>query len=128
MIYTGDDPLYAVLLQAESLRRGIVPIPMGTSSDDMNRNMSGMSIEDQRTAKRKFRKAWRRAAKQSAAKVSKRCGSAKAGTDRYLRNELGLGAVEPTRRHKRGRKFAVMSMIREEVRRAREALEANLAP
>lgn len=122
MINVHNDPLFAVLLDAEYLRRGIVPIRPRTAMGDISRDMSKMTLVEQRAAKRKFRKAWRSAAKASRAKDAKKSASTRASTDRYLTNELGLGHPDPSRRHKRNRKMAVAGMIREKVGAAREAL------
>lgn len=126
MSYNIDDPLFVVLLEAEYLRRGIAPIRPGYTQADVSRDMSKMTPEEQRTAKRKFRKAWRSAAKASRNKVSGKSSPTRASTERYLANELGLGQSEPSRRHKRSRKLAVAGMIREKVGAAREALRSTL--
>jgi len=109
----GTDPLYNLLLEAEFARRGIVPLLRGSCMDDMNRNMEHLDPAAKRIAKRKFRKAWRSAAKKSRAKVSGKPAASRASTDRYISNELGMGTNCPGRKHKTARKLAVLGMVRE---------------
>ena len=120
------DPLFSVLLSTAYLSRGIIPIQRGTTENDVNRDMASMPPELQRTAKRKFRKAWRKAAKQQRAATADKGVFTRSSTERYLKVELGLGIPTPDRRHMRARKRAVMAMLREEARAACAELKARM--
>jgi hypothetical protein len=83
-------------------------IPIRATPIDMNREMASLTPEEQRVAKRKFRKMWRRAAKRA-------MREARNGRDAgRVADRLGFahcGGVAPTKRQQLNRKSAVMTEI-----------------
>lgn len=125
MNFDCDDTLYTILLDAAVQRRGILPPRAGCTLRDAARDMAGLSVEEQRRMKRKFRKAWRTAARRELAKVAGKAPSHQRSTQKHVREQIGLGAVEPTRANKRARKSAVVHLLRAEAAAAREALDPS---
>lgn len=113
----SSNPMLDVLMETAAMRRGILPIRPCTIDRDYGKDTAQMSPEDSRRARRKFRKAWRAAAKRSEAE-----SMAAKGTGRYARRTLGLGAPAPSRAQKRARKIAVLNLMRGEASSAMGAL------
>lgn len=122
MNYSGDDTLYTILLEAAVQRRGILPPRAGSGHRDAARDMASLPVEEQRRAKRKFRKAWRTAARNLLAEVKDKSRETRSSVEHHVRRHLGLGAVEPTRAQRRNRKTAVVHLLRAEAAAAQEAL------
>lgn len=117
------DPLYQILLAKRMEAAGIVPINPGTEQHDVNRDLASLPPEEQRRIKRKFRKAWRTAAK----KNLQRAGNSKkaqVAAARRSESELGLKSTSPpNRKQKRNRKASVNTMFIREAWAARNALQ-----
>lgn len=117
MIHPYDEPLLSVLIDASYARHGILPFRAGRLEHDMGREHATMSPDEARASKRKFRKAWRKAAKVARRKAIEK-PSMKSHTERYVIDQMGLGNAGPDRKHKRARKYAVAMMVRDEARAA----------
>jgi hypothetical protein len=122
MNYLGDDPLFTVLLEAAVQRRGILPPRAGSVLRDAARDMADLTVEEQRRAKRKFRKAWRTAARRELAKVAGKSPLHQSSTQKHVHQNIGLGSQIPTRAQKRNRKHAVVHLLRSEASAALEAV------
>jgi hypothetical protein len=77
-----------IIAKMKMIEAGIVPAMTGNQLTEM---IKSLSSEEKATAKRKFRKIWRRMAKK----------------DNYLAEFLGLGALEPTKNQLRHRSCVV---------------------
>lgn len=119
----NQDPLYDILLATAFEVKGIGRLSATHVHNDYNRVLSDAAPSDVRTMKRKFRKAWRKIAKQHAAT------NGKSASSRFSRNfasqGLGLGQPNPTRKQKNTRKSAVLSSLRIEAMNAREKLDTE---
>lgn len=116
------DPLYQILLKTRNEASGIVPISTGAEHHDVNRDVAHLSPEEQRVLKRKFRKAWRRAAKKELQQAGN-SPKARAVVARRASQEYGLKTGQPpNRKQKRNRKAAVNGMFQKEAWAARKAL------
>jgi len=97
----------------ESLRtlmahqKGIVPLAWSGERHDINRDLSTLPPEEVRAMKRKFRKMWRAEARNA---IPAKTKSGKRFAARY-KEQLGLGAENPTKTHKRYRKAAVFRRL-----------------
>lgn len=83
-------------MQHAYLTAGIVPID--TVYSDVNKILEKLTPEEQRAARRKFRKLWRKVARERAKKHSL-----------YVRKTVGLGTPVPTKAMKKTRKYEVMT-------------------
>lgn len=92
------------LLETVSHELGIAPIK--TIYHDYNRILAGLSPEEARIAKRKFRRAWRKVANDL---IEKKI------TGRYVKQTLGIGSDRPTRSQKNSRKTIVLGHILDKV-------------
>lgn len=86
------DMIHDLLTLHVYMKLGIAPI--GNVNHDYARAMEGMSPEERRQMKRKFRKLWRRAA-------------AKLKGNALYQNQIGMGSPFPSRSMKKFRKAAV---------------------
>lgn len=114
-----DDPLFLVLFTTKMTESGIVPIQWGHIDDSADRDLAGMSPDEARVAKRKFRKQWRKAAKQSV-RSSKKMSSET--VQRFIKDYMGKGNLLPTKKQRRNRRAAVFLMMRTEVKVAKAIL------
>lgn len=92
------------LLETVSHELGIAPIK--TIHHDYNRILAGLSPEEARMAKRKFRKAWRKVANDL---IKKKISG------KYIKQTLGIGSDRPTRSQKNTRKTIVLGHILDKV-------------
>jgi len=91
-----SDPLTIIMIESVYHELGIAPI--GCTSYDFNKIFSSLSFEEARKMKRKFRKIWRKCAKN--AKYSSQ-----------YRKQLGIGVRSPTKEQKTNRKREVKRHI-----------------
>lgn len=91
------DPLRKIFIETAYHTLGIVPI--GWTGNDINKVLAALPPDEARVMRRKFRKMWRKAAKNA------RKGRSKAVA------QMGLGETQPTRRHKTVRKQEVSVRI-----------------
>lgn len=93
---------------SEAFRRGIAPID--DPHHDFNRILAGLTPEEARRAKRKFRKLWRRLAR-------------KVRVDGTIPNRLGQRNVPPIRTQLNARKVLVKNSLQAlALRRVKESL------
>lgn len=92
------------LMESVFHEAGLVPIK--TIHHDYNRILSDLSPDEARTARRKFRKMWRRTASQL---IKKKVAS------RYIKQTLGIGSERPTRSQKNTRKTIVLGHVLDKV-------------
>lgn len=116
----NKDPLFKILEATAIDRLGILALPRTVDHHDVNRTLDETPGVDARATKRKFRKAWRKAARRLLAAAANK--SRVSGVRRYVTGELGLGSPAPTRKHKLARKREVAAMVRAEATIARKAL------
>jgi hypothetical protein len=97
------DQLRKIRKQIAALNAGIVPFGSwgeeGVPHHDFTRILAAMDPEEARRSRRKFRKLWRKIAKESEAST-KRFG-------RRASRDMGLHKVTPTRQEKNTRKLLV---------------------
>ena len=105
-----DMNLIDVLVSNLAINMGIAPIDV--VHHDANRALASLSPEDQRIAKRKFRKLWRSLAR----------GMLATSGPKSVQRQLGLGAEFPTKSQKNNRKARVSLEI---ARRVREAMRPS---
>jgi hypothetical protein len=96
------DPILKLVFETAYHSVGIVPIE--STAADYNRYLASLSPEEQRKMKRKFRKLWRKFAKNPGRFIS----------PVYIK-QMGLGAQEPSKNQKRARKSEVARRIRQDV-------------
>lgn len=92
--------MLAIVIDAAFHGMGIAPIEVTT--DDFNRVLAALPGDEAQRARRKFRKAWRKAARNS-----------QGCSEKYIA-QLGLGEQCPTRLQKAFRKAEVRRRVRVE--------------
>lgn len=129
MSTASRDLLFEVLKETAYHDRGIVPIKRGCSHHDANRDLEGIPAEERRAMKRKFRKEWRKVARQFLGEARKFQEAPESDWMRsdaisgYVARGLGFGAGSPDRKQKRWRKLAVACSVLGAVREARYLLK-----
>lgn len=78
-------------------------VPLETLYHDVNKALAALPPEDAKKMKRKFRKLWRKIARQKLAQ-----------SPSYVRRSIGLGNKEPDKKHKKNRKHEVKTFIYKE--------------
>jgi len=91
-----SDPFTKIMIEAAYHELGIAPISYATY--DFNKILSSLSFEEARKMKRKFRKIWRKCAKN--AKYSSQ-----------YRKQLGIGTQSPSKAQKMNRKREVVRHV-----------------
>lgn len=89
------------VLSAVMFEAGVVPID--NTNHDMRRGLKELPPDDARALKRKFRKVWRKLAKEEARKMGKPAAQAQS----WLTNRYGAGKSNPSRSDKEARKRIV---------------------
>jgi hypothetical protein len=103
---TYDNPIKKFFMTTVAFQKGIVPIE--SPLHDVNRALATLSPEEARTAKRKFRKLWRKLA----------AGVKKAGKNpRQVDNRFGFKTQAPSKSQKTNRKTLVALHISREAAR-----------
>lgn len=116
------DTMYQILLAKRTESAGIFSIVPGKEHHDAARDMSSLPPQEQRRLKRKFRKAWRSAAKKSLQSAGN-SKTARSTAVRHAERNLGLGSMKsPNKKQKYNRKLAVAAMLMHEAWAARNAL------
>lgn len=117
------DPLFRILLSTAVAQSGLLETPPGKQMLDANRILlESMTPAEARVAKRKFRKAWRSAAKARISAVA-HCGpKRRAFVATSVERDVGLGVKQPSRNQKRGRKSTVYTALRTAALAARDKL------
>lgn len=87
------------VLTALMFERGLIPID--NTSHDMSRALDQLTPEDARKLKRKFRKVWRRLARQEALKMGRK------EPETWMKQRYGAGKTNPSRVDREARKRAV---------------------
>jgi hypothetical protein len=93
-----NNPILEFLMKAAAHERGIVPLER--NHHDFNRILASLPPDDARAMKRKFRKLWRKVARNKQAKNT-----------RLKHITSGLGNQNPTRTHKNNRKHMVYAHL-----------------
>lgn len=115
----SSNPMAMIAFQHVMLQSGIVPIT--TVGSDVNKLLKdqGVSEEDQRTLKRKFRKLWRSAAKQveksKSGTAAIREAKALAVRSKQVPDAPEAPLPPPNRFHKEARKTLVFMTLRPEI-------------
>jgi len=111
------DEVFKLKLQIEFMNRGLVPLghhcggaPMHF---DINKIISELTPAEAQEMRRKFRKEWRRLVKRKVRHGGKE--------GRMQTRDLGLGAQEPTRKHKGARKQRVYTALVKKLMKEQEA-------
>jgi len=81
-----------ILMQNLYITAGLAPC--ANIFQDMSKTLSTLSVDEQRKAKRKFRKIWRKLASSKDHPI-------------YATKSLGLGSTHPTKAQKKARKWEV---------------------
>lgn len=117
----NDDVLLKLLISSLAYARGVIPITCSTTHHDAERDLASLTPEERRVSKRKFRKLWRRAARELLNQAHERGLSHVDLMREWVQEVLGLGREEsPTRLQKRRRRAVVSSHLR---RAAREVMK-----
>lgn len=128
-----QNPVLKIAFQHVMLKAGILPIT--SSVTDVNRimNQQGLSEDDQRVLKRKFRKLWRSAAKRVNDSESGTHGTreAKAVAQHVRPIQFQTADSEPNRPrpnrfHKEARKTLVFMSLRPEIQQLSDAMINSL--